>query len=66
MTTKCDPVTHVHEYDSVSDWRYGDTLFIKKLREANLSDEQILFVIDAIESTCNLCWDGNGTECNDD
>lgn len=47
-------------------WR-KEKLFISKLREAELSDFQIEKVLEAIESTCNRCWDSDkGCQCWND
>lgn len=34
-----------------------DVVFIEKLREAKLTDIQIASVINAIDTTCNACYD---------
>ena len=39
-----------------------ENLFVHKLRINGLSDEQIAIVLDAIQSTCNVCWN-SGTNC---
>ena len=48
---------------------YGsdENLFVRKLYAGGLSDEQIVIVIEAMESTCNECWDsGRGCQCWND
>jgi len=43
------------------DYPQGGTLFVRKLRGISiaLTDEQIMFVLMAIDETCTHCWDGD-------
>ena len=44
-----------------------ENLFVSKLRAGGLSDEQIAVVIEAMETTCNDCWDSeSGCQCWND
>ena len=44
-----------------------ENLFVRKLRAGGLSDEQIVVVIEAMESTCNECWNSRrGCQCWND
>lgn len=41
-----------------------ENLFVKKLRAGGLTDEQIVVVISALQTTCDDCLDGpNGCTC---
>ena len=35
-----------------------EVLFIRKLREGGLNDEQIVVVLKSMNVVCNHCWDG--------
>jgi hypothetical protein len=53
----------VSKKSNVNKWPdgYGPVLFVKKLKEV-LSDAQIAAVLQAIDSTCNYCWN-SGKNC---
>ncbi len=44
-----------------------ENLFVRKLRLGGLYDEQIVVVIDALDSTCKECFDSErGCQCWND
>ncbi len=35
-----------------------EPVLVRKLRKISLSDEQLMLVLKAIDTTCHECWDG--------
>ena len=61
------------EYKKILEWNrehamHDDSLFTMKLVKAGLTYRQISSVLDAVDTTCNHCWDAEyGCQCwNDD
>lgn len=52
-------ITEIQNY--VKGWPDGrlnsPSLFVEKLYEAGFSSPEIKLILDAIDSTCNYCWD---------
>lgn len=53
----------IKSYNSQHGYTRGDVLFVRRLREAELSDLQIAAVIIALDQTCRHCMDANNP-CN--
>ncbi len=46
---------------------YDESLFTRKLIDAELTEKQVEAVLEAIEDVCNYCWDSlDGCHCWND
>jgi hypothetical protein len=50
------------KYPEVGGTNVQDSLFVKRLRQAGLTDKQIEQVLKVVDNTCNQCWN-NHAKC---
>lgn len=61
------PIVVINEFNNHYGDMGSDCLFVKTLRDGGLNNEQIAIVINAVDNTCQECWNReSGCACNDD
>ena len=57
----------IENFNREHGYTYADVLFVRLLRQGELSDNQIATVIEALGDICHHCWDAlDGCQCSND